>query len=715
MLHDPRSPEGRRRFFDLRTVLRVAPAVVLAAENLAIFWNHYFRGWGFPWDFLGPYYAMVAYWTSGVRLGSFPQWVPYQSMGYPLAVNLQSGLSYPPFWIFPLFNAGYSLRRAVFLQCLHVLVGSLGAYALSRRCGRARRDALLAAIAFQLFGGFFSNAEHPDIVRGFALAPWLLWSLTLPPARTRRQRLPLWVPLTVFLLATGGYPGILLAGLLLGAVWVAVQVVERIAAGEPARRLLSFAASAAVLAGLGLAMAAIHLGPAWLHRSELARYSERAAFETIALGLPHLPGLFLPNRFLPGNVSMTSTFLPLPLLLAAFWAPWARRGVRSALVLSAVAAAMAAGQASPLYRLIGAIAPPLAYSRLPAADYRVFFALGLVLLGASGLARLRRAKVRLLRSWRLLAFAALFVWGLAATLSGRSERPAAVFAVASALAAILLFTLSRARRPHAAPALVASLAFLMLADAGRVLLRMQHLDGDLWRLPDVEGTCRQRFPDAFREGFDGTVPRELFETRSGPRGPRHAAPPGTYKAAGYLRGDLLVSDHSGTVLAARRAIEANQAWSEFMERPWTPLLLPLAADPASAPAFSSALEEGAARSWPPEARVVQTFWNNERIEYEVHLKTPALLVENEIFFPGWRATLSAGPGEPKTELETLPVAGAFRGWKIPSGSYRMTAAFDFPRRQTLHLLAAAAWLLWLVLLAAAASTRSGQRRRRPTG
>jgi hypothetical protein len=77
-----------------------------------------------------------------VRNGVLPQWIPFQFMGYPLPMNLQSGLYYPPFWIFPAIGAGYSLHRAVVLQCLHVGAGALGAYALLRRAGHSRRDAL---------------------------------------------------------------------------------------------------------------------------------------------------------------------------------------------------------------------------------------------------------------------------------------------------------------------------------------------------------------------------------------------------------------------------------------------------------------------------------------------------------------------------------------------------------------------------------------------
>jgi hypothetical protein len=660
--------------------VRVAPVVALSVGNILIFWKHYFRGYGFPWDFLGSYYSMVAYWTSAVRHGVFPQWVPFQSMGYPLPVNLQSGLFYPVFWIFPALRLPYSIHRAVVLQCLYLLLGALGAYAFLRRAGRCRRDALLGAFAFQLFGGFYSNAEHADIVRGDALVPWLLWTLTLPPARSRGSLGPLlFLPLVIYFMATGGYAGIFLAGLFLGTLWVALQAISRrktAGASDPLR----FAAAAAALAVLGLAMAAVGLGPAWLHRSELARYQEYSGFEAVGLDLRHLPGLFLPNRWLAGNVSMTSTYLPLPLLLAALWAPARRRDVRAVLGLLAASLLMVPGPASPVYRAACALAPPLGYSRLPAADYRVFVALALVLLAASGFSRLRRQRA-IWRSWRLPTAAALLAGGVAAIVPVRSERPVVALLALSFVASALLLPV-RPRRAAAAAAIAGCVAVLMLADAGRVLLRMQHWNADLWRLPDVEEFCRRTWTDVPAERFEGVLPASLFRRRPGPRPARRPAPPG-YRAAGYLKGDLLMSDYgSGSVLAARRLIEADRDSVEFMRRPWTGALIfdGKISDPGNEASVPASLLATAA----PTDRARQTSWGNERNEYEIRLAQPALLVENEVYFSGWTGTASAG-GE---RMAAVRVNGRFRGWRLAPGHYQLSTRFSMPRLPLLIALSA---------------------------
>ena len=158
----------------------------LVIQNLIIYRGHYFGNVGFPWDFSMSYYAMVAFWTAAVGQGVFPQWIPFQQMGYPFALQLQSGMNYLPLWIFPATTIPYTLRAATVFQCVHVLAGSIGMFMLARQVQTSRKLALVAAFAFQFFGGFYSNAEHVDIVRAYATSPWLLYAFSLEVTSTGR-------------------------------------------------------------------------------------------------------------------------------------------------------------------------------------------------------------------------------------------------------------------------------------------------------------------------------------------------------------------------------------------------------------------------------------------------------------------------------------------------------------------------------------------------
>src|SRR5262245_44477473 len=465
-----------------RRGLRILPIAVLAAENLVVFGRHYFGGYGFLWDFNGAYYAATAYWTEAVARGPLPMWMPFQWMGYPFLLNLQTGIYYPPLWIFPLLRIPYTLPAAVVVQCLHVFAGALGMYVLARGLLRSRREALLAAFCFQLFGGFYSNAQHVDIIRAFALTPWLLWAC-LPPRASEGPRLPVrtrLVPLFVFTMAVGGYPGNLLGALLLVAVFAACVLIQR----RFARAACIWAAALGASALLGLAMAAIHLGLPWMYRTEMLRYYNAQRVFRASLGVVHLPGLVLENRGMPIDASMTSTFVGVAVLAGLCFLgrrSWRRFWPFAAVAL--VALAMAAGDTLPLSPFLRRLIPPLGYSRFPSSDYRGFLAVLLILLAAAGWRDLRHR--RMAPPGFLLRFlpVALFVaWSLARIYPGRPYWPDRALAEVAVLATLAAFAIWRIGRP--AVGVAAMLAAISL-DAAGVLPRLPG-----WVQPDLIATAR---------------------------------------------------------------------------------------------------------------------------------------------------------------------------------------------------------------------------------
>src|SRR4051812_2457870 len=84
------------------TVGMAAILLALTALNVVLFWRHYAGMTSFPYDFPSVYYAATAYWIASIQAGEWPHWMPYQSMGYPFVANTQTGLFYPPLWLFAL-------------------------------------------------------------------------------------------------------------------------------------------------------------------------------------------------------------------------------------------------------------------------------------------------------------------------------------------------------------------------------------------------------------------------------------------------------------------------------------------------------------------------------------------------------------------------------------------------------------------------------------
>jgi hypothetical protein len=215
------------------------------------------------------------------------------------------------------------------------------------------------------------------------------------------------------------------------------------------------------------------------------------------------------------------------------------------------------------------------------------------------------------------------------------------------------------------------------------------------RLPDIEGVCRRRFPDVFTPAFQGVVPCHLFALRPGARPPRHDALPGRYRAAGYLAGELLTGDYGANDLEARGRIERDPPSAAFVRMAWTAVLLPAGASG----------DEIFTATHTARGKVRQTAWGNDRNEYKVRLDDPALLVENELYFPGWTATLSAH----ETPVEAERIRGAFRGWRLPPGRYRMTTRFRMRRLNALFLVSAISATAYATLWGVAGLRRKQRR------
>jgi hypothetical protein len=95
--------------------------------------------------------------------------------------------------------------------------------------------------------------------------------------------------------------------------------------------------------------------------------------------------------------------------------------------------------------------------------------------------------------------------------------------------------------------------------------------------------------------------------------------------------------------------------------------------------------------------VTQTQYGINDITYQVSLNEPKLLVENEVYFPGWRATLAMQDGVHL--IDATATNGVFRSWSLPAGNYTMVASFAFPHILALRAICAGSFLvyggLWL--------------------
>ena len=185
-----------------------------------VYWEYYSGAMTAPWDFFGTYNAEAFAWWHDGSFFHPSQWMPYQWGGYPAAASLQNSGWYLPVGIVASL-VPFTIHAASALQAFHVAWGAIGLYWLTRRWGQGRASALFGLVAYSFAVGFFSNAQHVDIVRAFAWVPWLLLCVSPQWHWRRAWGIPL-AALIFWQAAISSYPGVL-ALLAYGIlVWVMV-------------------------------------------------------------------------------------------------------------------------------------------------------------------------------------------------------------------------------------------------------------------------------------------------------------------------------------------------------------------------------------------------------------------------------------------------------------------------------------------------------------
>jgi hypothetical protein len=169
-----------------------------------------------------------------------------------------------------------------------------------------------------------------------------------------------------------------------------------------------------------------------------------------------------------------------------------------------------------------------------------------------------------------------------------------------------------------------------------------------------------------------------------------------YAWEGYITGSFMMGDKTPCLLQRCQVAETTPAYKAYMLMPWTPLLI---GD------RTGVVEENGAVRAPLEyfeeivsgdglGSVRQAgYWSNE-IDYQVSLSQPVLMVENEIYYTGWQATLTYPDGRTQ-QIQAVESNGVFRGWELPAGQYQMRAFFRFPHLETYAGVSLLGVLIWL--------------------
>jgi len=176
-----------------------------------------------------PVLQFVPWWSyawSTLLSGHLPLWNPLSGMGAPLMANYQSGLFYPPYWIYLLlYSLGGNELMAwgmAPLAALHLFWAGLGMAFLCRRLNLSELAQAVSGVSFCLSGYLVARLGFLSINAATAWLPWIFLFLT-PNLQNRKSlsnnTIPLIVCLSMLLLA--GHAQTAWYILLLAFIWSA--------------------------------------------------------------------------------------------------------------------------------------------------------------------------------------------------------------------------------------------------------------------------------------------------------------------------------------------------------------------------------------------------------------------------------------------------------------------------------------------------------------
>jgi len=308
--------------------------------------------------------------------GRIPLWTQFIGTGSPFLANVQSGVFYPPHWLYAAlpFYAAFNL-----LVVFHFALGGVFACLLCRRLGMSATAAYIGAATWMLGGYFASLLNLVNALQGATWAPALAWAL-LRVLDDRSHRALGVLTAVAVCAALAGEPQSFIFSC---ATAIAVAGLALTRARPDARSLASLAARLAVAAAIVAGLAMIQLLPTLelLHQSSRGgglSYGEAAGFSLQPIRAIHflIPPDYRDPQYAFGVRSIIGRGDPwlFSIYLGALWPifayfAWRARARRREVALWSVvgvgAVLIAFGDSTPIFRWLFDHMPGVAAFRFP--------------------------------------------------------------------------------------------------------------------------------------------------------------------------------------------------------------------------------------------------------------------------------------------------------------------------------------------------------------
>jgi hypothetical protein len=316
-----RSIEKTTRRDGVGAALRDWKAVALFAGMTVLFFHRILLGEAWLWEDMMYYsYPVRVFAATSMAMGHLPLWNPYTFSGMPFMADIQTTVLYLPCAALALFvrDGGLNFYWLEFMVIAHYVLAGWGMYMLASSLDLKRAPALFAGAAYMLSGFMITHAIHQQIITMVAWFPLVTMLFRISLTRSG------WRPVFLCALLLGhstlaGYPQLSLYF----HTFLFAYFLFLLLGAHRGRALLSrpayvLAAKAAMIVGLGLALAAIQLLPT----AELAALSQRAqiTYEKStegSLAWLQLLTLFVPKLFGAAGAARSAYWGP-----GTYWTFW---------------------------------------------------------------------------------------------------------------------------------------------------------------------------------------------------------------------------------------------------------------------------------------------------------------------------------------------------------------------------------------------------------
>lgn len=676
--------------------MRIALLAGLVIALEFIVFRSYFRGVDIPpWDFLGSYNTDAFLWWSEGGFFTPVDWIPNVWGGYPSALNLQNSAWYLPVGLANLVTP-FTLHAAAIVAALHVAMGFVGTYLLVRSFRHSFSVSTVIAVASFFGVAYFSNAQHVDIARAYALIPWIF--LVMSPAWSWKR---LWgIPVAMFILwqaVTGMYPGMVVSTVYVGVVWIATHQIRTRSSLRTYLFPLAIAAVGAVM------LSAPRLVPYFLTQEGGPEpWPEGSEFSAAMVGTL----LFgYSSGDLPNDVSMRSFFIPATALILAFFARFHDSTTKQALAMG-IPAVLLGLPFFPWFAAAQSL-PGLGLSRFTMSDFKAFIILAVLLLAAAGLTALSRLSsdngVPRRMWWSVGATGAFVVlMGVVGVMGPftRVEWFPPMVILGLAWLATVVFILLRRRVNPAWPVLTGVLIVLTAASG----MTWVFTTPVTWKAPRVEAETaaygapvsemlEQRVDASdlvqrparqkVEPGYDLSDLRDVHWNRT--------YYDGEYAVGGYLnlKGSLTPAQLESALLDE----DNGEAFMEFLAAPGQAVTV----ENYSSSALEEAIETCTTLGDCGKVKETPAGYSPGHLEYRIGATRNVSTVFNEPFYRGWSA---AACDERCVEVPVSRTELGLIRVDLPAGDYRIVLDYQAPGRFL-------GWVLFGVGIAIAAASAVG--------